>query len=91
MAIAGDVGASLELPAAWSGLPVAALFGERAGRVLVCPAPGRGADLARTASAAGVPVVRLGTAGGTALRVTASGWSLDVELARLAAAYRTPF
>ena len=86
MAIASGIGASIELP---GGVPAgAALFGERTGRVIVAVAAAKVAALRAAAAAAGVEILRLGAAGGDALRL---GPELEASLVDLEAAYRTPF
>jgi phosphoribosylformylglycinamidine synthase len=66
MVLAGGIGATVEhLPA---GLPShAALFGEDQARYLVALPAEAAADLVRSAAAAGVPALVLGTTGGDAL------------------------
>ncbi len=64
-AVGGGVGFVVRLPA---GLPShVALFSESASRVVVTAARGRDTELETAAGAAGVPVERLGTTGGSAL------------------------
>jgi phosphoribosylformylglycinamidine synthase II len=86
-AVASGVGASIELPPDVPGS--AAAFGERTGRVVVAVAPTtRVAAVHAAAAAAGVEMLRLGSAGGGELVL---GPGLRATLAALEAAYRTPF
>jgi phosphoribosylformylglycinamidine synthase len=87
MAIAAGIGAEVLV----SGeRPTAALFGERAGRVVVAVAPDRSARLASLAADDGVPARRIGAAGGDRLILRAGDAELGLDLAELDAAYRTP-
>ncbi|HEX6656146.1 MAG TPA: AIR synthase-related protein, partial [Candidatus Limnocylindria bacterium] len=90
MAIAATTGATLQLPGAADAAPMAALFGERVGRVLVAVGPGAAGAVASAAGQAGVPAVRLGRAGGGDLRVRLGDWELSAAVDRLAAAWETP-
>jgi phosphoribosylformylglycinamidine synthase subunit PurL len=90
MAIAAGTGAQVRLPEVADAVPVAALFGERAGRVLVGVAPQHGGELADACLAAGVTALQLGSAGGTDLRLAVAGTTLSVGVERLAAAWGTP-
>ena len=82
MAIASGCGASADLP-----VSVAAWFGERAGRVIASVAPDDAATLHDLARRTGVPVRRVGQAGGEALRIGDAG----VSVADLRAAWETAF
>ncbi|HET8776805.1 MAG TPA: AIR synthase-related protein, partial [Candidatus Limnocylindria bacterium] len=88
MAISSGVGARVEIGAAW---PTAALFGERTGRVIVAVEPSAADGLHAALESAGVPAIRIGTAGGDALLVRTGGTEIDVGLGELAEAWRTPF
>jgi phosphoribosylformylglycinamidine synthase len=90
LAIAAGSGASIQLPVGAGGLPTAALFGERVGRVLVSVAGGGSVTLADAASRAGVPAVRLGTAGGEELRIQVGAAELRASVDRLAATWESP-
>ena len=89
MALAGGVGAAIELPA--GSLPTAALFGERVGRVVVSVAPIRVAELRAALDRAGVEGLAIGRAGGTELSLRAGEVRLAVTLGELRAAWGTPF
>lgn len=68
MCMAGDMGASVTLP---SDIPVHAFaFGEDQARYLVAVSPAHTQAVLAEAEANGIPALRLGTSGGTALRVT---------------------
>lgn len=89
MAIASGVGAEVLLATAH---PSAALFGERAGRVVVAVEPGHAGELEAALEAADVERTRIGMAGGDELRLTADGGGLiAVGVAALAEAWRTGF
>jgi phosphoribosylformylglycinamidine synthase len=51
----------------------AALFGESAGRILVSVNPDATADVLAAAKAAGVPAARIGTTGGSSIRIAIDG------------------
>jgi phosphoribosylformylglycinamidine synthase subunit PurL len=87
MAIASGIGARVRVERG----STAALFGERAGRALVSLEPTRGPELVEAATAAGVPVHRVGTADGDVLEITGRGSSLLVPTDRLGAAWRAGF
>lgn len=89
MAIAGGVGASVSLGDVER--PTAALFGERAGRVIVTTDPVRSDALVAAAKAVGVPALRLGATGGGRLEIRESGRSVAVGLDEMEAAWRTAF
>ncbi len=91
MAIASEVGCTVTIPAAAGAVPTAALFGERGGRVLVAVTPELGAALVAAADAEGVQASRLGSVGGAEVRIRVGEEPLGVDLARLAAAWQTPF
>ena len=88
MAIAAGCGATVALE---SSRPTAALFGERAGRVVVACRPGDGERLREAASSAGVPLGRLGIAGGDRLEISVAAERLSADLGALSAAWRQPF
>ena len=77
----GGRGAAVTLPRAD---PFVALFAESAGRVLVTVDPADAEAFAARATAAGVPVERLGGAGGATLRIADVG---ELDLAELRAAW----
>jgi phosphoribosylformylglycinamidine synthase subunit PurL len=80
--LAGDVGATVELPAAQQ--PLLALVSESASRVLVAAAPAAAGGLLALAGTAGVPAARIGASGGDRLVVPGV---LDLPLGRLRDAY----
>jgi phosphoribosylformylglycinamidine synthase len=83
MAMAGRIGASLELPDEAKAMPLAWLFGEDQGRYLMtCKASGA-EDLLARAQKAGVPALRLGQTGGDALTVAGHGSISVAELTRI--------
>ena len=90
MALAGGVGAKVDLAAA-AGIQTAALFGEGPGRVIVASRAAMADRLRALAAGGGVPATRLGSAGGTTLRIGVAGNQLEAELAELAAAWNVPF
>jgi phosphoribosylformylglycinamidine synthase II len=76
MAMAGGVGATIEaLPA---GPAHAALFGEDQARYLVAVSQGAADAVLSEAKAAGVPAIKLGTTGGSALSLAGEG-SVEVK------------
>ncbi|MBW3612773.1 MAG: phosphoribosylformylglycinamidine synthase subunit PurL [Chloroflexi bacterium] len=87
MAIAAGAGAEVELE---GERPTATLFGERCGRAVVAVRPADSERLAFTAREAGVPVHRLGRAGGERLSIRAGATRLAVGLDELAAAWGAP-
>jgi phosphoribosylformylglycinamidine synthase len=86
MAIASEIGAAVELRGEW---PTAALFGERAGRVVAAISPHRRAELQRLADEAGVPARRIGQAGGDRLAIDLGTGMLTAGLDDLARAWRS--
>ncbi|HWA45634.1 MAG TPA: phosphoribosylformylglycinamidine synthase subunit PurL [Hypericibacter adhaerens] len=82
MAMAGRIGASLELPAAAKATPLAWLFGEDQGRYLVTCAAAEAEALLGRAQKAGVPALRLGQVEGLALTVAGHGSISVAELSR---------
>ena len=86
MAIASGVGARVELR---SRRPMAALFGERSGRVIVTVRTG--AELEASLARAGVPGRHLGRVGGPSLEMIAADARLSVSVAELMEAWRRPF
>jgi phosphoribosylformylglycinamidine synthase len=88
MAIASDVGATLDIDAE---LPVALLFGERVGRVLVAASPERIPELTRALADHGVTGRRIGVAAGAALSIHAGGDGVAVPLGDLRSAWSRPF
>jgi phosphoribosylformylglycinamidine synthase len=90
MAIAGAVGATLDLAAsdfAATVRPDAALFGEVADGVLVSLPAVQLDGLLRRAAAAGVPARQVGSVGGLELIIDLEGWGLRIPLDELEAAY----
>ena len=88
MAVASGIGAEVALNAEWPG---AALFGERAGRVVVGLRESAVPRLREALVAAGCVGVHIGIAGGTALIVTGRGEPLVLEISALERAWRTAF
>ncbi|MGZ8512027.1 MAG: AIR synthase related protein, partial [Candidatus Limnocylindria bacterium] len=88
MALATGIGATLVIE---TSLPGAALFGERAGRVLVGVAGPEAPRLRTAADRASVDGRRVGTAGGDSLKLEFGEDRLEVPIERLATAWRTPF
>jgi phosphoribosylformylglycinamidine synthase len=87
MAMAGEVGATIAVP---PGPPAHAfLFGEDQGRYLIATAEPEA--VTRLAEAAGVPVRRLGTAGGDTLTVESAGAISTAELRRINEAWLPAF
>jgi phosphoribosylformylglycinamidine synthase len=85
MAIGSGVGAEVRLDAA--GVPAAALFGERGGRVLAAVPPAQSERVASIAEGSGVAALRLGTAGGAGLRIGIDAAEVAVSLDGLVAAW----
>ena len=86
LAIASGVGAEIELS---DRVPAtAALFGERTGRAIAAITASSASVVRAAAAAAGVEMLRIGTATGEELRV---GADLRTSLVALEEAYRTPF
>ena len=81
MAIASGIGASVHLGGSTVGW-----FGERAGRIVVAVAPADAAAIQQRCQATGVPLARLGTAGGA--RLLLDGREVEVEGLRVA--WETP-
>ena len=69
MAMAGGIGATVEA----SGPEHAFFFGEDQGRYVLTAAPAETAGIVEAASAAGVPVARIGVTGGDALKLGGAG------------------
>jgi phosphoribosylformylglycinamidine synthase II len=92
MALASGTGATVELWPEARATPAAALFGERAGRVIVSVAPDRAREVATRATTDGVSALRLGAAGGVALEIrTGAPGLVRLDLAELQSAWSTPF
>ena len=89
MAIASGVGADLDLGPSQS--PTAALFGERAGRVVVAVAADRVDRLEGALADAGIPGRQIGHVGGPSLRIAVAGGEMSLPLERLEATWRSPF
>jgi phosphoribosylformylglycinamidine synthase subunit PurL len=90
MAIAAGIGVRADLPAN-DGLPTAAAFGERGGRVVVAIDAGQASSLQSAADEAGVATMRLGAAGGEGFVLRVGAAAIDVPVARLDEAWRTGF
>jgi phosphoribosylformylglycinamidine (FGAM) synthase-like enzyme len=88
MALAAGCGARIGIEAAW---PTAALFGERAGRVVVAVEAASAADLRQALDRAGVEGTRIGNAGGPTLDIRCGASELTIGLDQLAEAWHTPF
>jgi phosphoribosylformylglycinamidine synthase II len=88
MAIASATGASVTLLADHR---LAALFGERAGRAIVAADPARAAELEAAVRAAGVPIRRLGVAGGERLTIRIGDDAVDLAVDELDSAWRRAF
>jgi phosphoribosylformylglycinamidine synthase subunit PurL len=89
VAIARGVGAQLVLPTSGSH-PMAALFGERAGRVVVGVHPDRASALLDACLAAAVPASRLGAVGGDRLAIRAGTALIDASVDALKTAWARP-
>jgi phosphoribosylformylglycinamidine (FGAM) synthase-like enzyme len=85
MAIAGKIGASVTLG---DQAPHIALFAEDQARYLVTTAPENEAAILAEASAAGIPVVRVGLVGGDKLNLGAAG---SISIAALRTAHEAWF
>jgi phosphoribosylformylglycinamidine synthase len=89
--IAGEIGATVDLPVPRDGDAARLWFGEGPGRFVASCAPDRVAELAAAAAAAGVPCAVIGEVGGDALRVTWAAGSgtraLSLPVRDLAAAW----
>jgi phosphoribosylformylglycinamidine synthase len=83
MAMAGRLGASLELPGEAKATPLAWLFGEDQGRYLVTCAGAEAEALLDRARTAGVPATSLGRVGGAALTVAGHGSISVTELIQI--------
>ncbi|MDX1709706.1 MAG: phosphoribosylformylglycinamidine synthase subunit PurL [Rhodovibrionaceae bacterium] len=82
MAMAGGLGAEIEIPESWKAAPHAWLFGEDQGRYLLSvPDP---ESVAAAGKAADVPIHRLGVTGGDTLNVAGIG---TISVAALASAH----
>jgi len=91
VAIATGIGARVELAAGDGSAASAAVFGERAGRVLVSVATDRSPDLRQTVAAAEVPATLLGVAGGAELEVRVGPARMAVAVQSLTEAWRSGF
>jgi len=92
MAIASGVGAVIDLAEAAERWPTATLFGEAAGRALLCAAADDRDALQAACDAANVPVTRLGVARGDVLSLGIGQLPrLEVALGELVAAWETAF
>jgi phosphoribosylformylglycinamidine (FGAM) synthase-like enzyme len=88
MAIAAGCGARLAVE---GSRPTAALFGERAGRVIVACGPAAADPLRAALAEAGVPGRRVGVAGGDRLEISAAPQKVTVAIDDLKEAWRRPF
>ncbi|MBX6323448.1 MAG: phosphoribosylformylglycinamidine synthase II, partial [Rhodospirillaceae bacterium] len=95
MAMAGGLGATVELPAACAEAPHAWLFGEDQGRYILAVQAGLRGEILDAAAAVGVPVRCIGTVGGAALTVVAGsticGAAAVAELKRMHEAWFPAF
>jgi phosphoribosylformylglycinamidine (FGAM) synthase-like enzyme len=91
MAIASGCGASIRLPAGGEHVTTAALFGERAGRVLVAVDESQAASLAAGCHDADVACVQVGVAGGDELVITLASGPIRLPLTGLVSSWETPF
>jgi phosphoribosylformylglycinamidine synthase II len=89
MAVATGLGATLVLPTSGKR-PMAALFGERAGRVVVGVRPDRASAMRDACLASGVATARLGGVGGDRLELRAGVSSVVVSVEALSAAWARP-
>ncbi len=88
MAISAGCGARVAFD---TSRPTAALFGERAGRVIVGCRPGEAARLGDALADTRVPARRLGVAGGDSLEISSGGATMTVALEELSETWRRPF
>jgi phosphoribosylformylglycinamidine synthase len=88
MAVAAGVGATVTIRV---GLPTAAWFGERAGRVIVATDPECRSELEAALEAARVPWRHIGLVGGATLAVDLGATSFTLDVAELARAWRAAF
>ena len=77
MAMAGDIGAEIALPAEAAAAPHGWLFGEDQARYLITTETNATAEILRMAKAAGVPTSTIGNTGGHALTLS-SGHTISV-------------
>jgi phosphoribosylformylglycinamidine synthase len=91
LAIASSLGAAISLPPEAHAIPTAALFGERAGMVVVAVTPESAAAFVAAADAAVVPARRLGVAGGDRLDLEVGQVGLSLRVDQLRAAWSSPF
>ncbi len=89
VAIAGQVGMNVTIPTGMR--PDYFLFSESLGRFLVTIAPDNKRAFERVFTMAEGDAVLLGRVGGTRLRVTARNLLIDVDVAELEKAYKSPF
>lgn len=84
MAIAGSVGATVDLGAPADGVrPDVLLFGEAGSRIVLAVAPEHEEELSRLAGEARVPFAAIGKTGGTRLVLRAGRASVDLPVERL--------
>jgi phosphoribosylformylglycinamidine synthase len=88
MVIASDRGARVRVQHGAGAM--AALFGERGGRVVAAVSPRRSLQLEAAAAEAGVPAQPLGAVGGAALRIEVASARLSAGLEELSAAWEQP-
>jgi phosphoribosylformylglycinamidine synthase subunit PurL len=91
LSIASQVGAQITLPLDAAGVPLAAAFGERPGRVLVAVAPDRVDTVLARAATAAVPGRRIGQVRPGDLAISGPDFELRATIEQLAAAWSTPF
>jgi phosphoribosylformylglycinamidine synthase len=89
VAIATGLGGAFVLPTR-GGHPTAALFGERAGRVVVGIRPDRAQAMRDACAAGGVPATRLGAVGSDRLEIRAGPAAVAVAIEELELAWARP-
>jgi phosphoribosylformylglycinamidine synthase II len=91
MAIRSGCGARVALPIGDVSTATAALFGERAGRVILAVRPDRAPDMRRELASGSVTATRLGVAGGDALELEAANARVTMAVTSLGEAWRRRF
>ena len=91
MAIASGIGAQVSLPLGPGAAPMAAAFGERAGRVLLAVSPEQADAVLARAAAVELPCLRIGRAEAGALLLGGTGFEVSVTLEQLGEAWSNPF
>ncbi|MFC7326305.1 phosphoribosylformylglycinamidine synthase subunit PurL [Marinactinospora rubrisoli] len=84
-ALRGGVGCTVDL----SGDPFVGLFSESAARAIVAVRPADDAEFHETCERHAVPATRIGTVGGTSLRVRHAGGGFEIPLTELRTAYES--